>query len=464
MSKPRANGHRSRKGTNGKPTTAKHNDRDFDVSKAEHIQEDLIKQNEIYKYADIKGKEQLTLDQFEQKFYEQNFSEQLEKRNEKQIVDRHKNRVQTMEQFRKNAKFCPEESIWTIGNRDDKIPPEILKSAFEEFKKWHDEEFQNVVFLDAALHLDEPDAAPHIHARQVWFANCFENGKWHKEIGQAAALEEMGIERPEPTKKESRYNNAKVTYTAIVREKWLDICEAHGVDVEREPQNKSKSGLPLAKLKYNTLLQKIEEKESQIIALDLQIEDSTANLDSIHSAIQKAETEKAELEQQLNSVEREISDKQQSLKEIQDKALAYEQPPKKPLEKQVAYEVRVATGQQAVAILQREQSSADIRNKLEADRAKTQAEFESKQAKLDTMAKQVEHNNKIVNDRKAKLDLDILRQDKIVAAEARRQAQKILDNNGIQLPDNLLVEQMTAYRAVERTIDNDSKHKGDVSK
>ena len=461
MSKMRVNGHRSRKGTNGKPTTARHNDRDFDVSKAEHIQQDLIAKNEVYKYADIDGKEQLTLDQYEQKFYEQNFSEQLENRNQKQIEERHKNRVQTMEQLRRNMKFCPEESIFTIGNRDNPISPKILKNVFADFVEWHDDTFKNAKIIDAALHLDEPDAAPHIHARQVWFADCRADGKWHKEIGQALALSEMGIERPELSKKESRYNNAKVTYTALCREKWLDICEAHGVDVEREAQDKSKSGLPLMQLKYNTLLKKIGEKESEIIALDLQVEDSTTNLDSVHFAIQKAEAEKAELERQIAVIEQDKTNKRQELTALQDKSLAYQQPPKKALESKQSYEDRVATGQQAVAVLQKEQENAE-KEKIIAEKAKS---LQKKQLEISKLAQQVEQNNAVVTADKEQLDRareDFQRKaPKRIAAEARRQAQEILDSNGIQLPDTLLDEQM---RAVQEQIQQRREGYDSISK
>lgn len=105
-----------------------------------------------------------TLDEYEEKVYEKYFSTALEKRNEKQIKARHKDRVQSMEQYRLNAKFCPEESIWTIGNRDNRIEPELLKKIWEEFTAWHKETYPNVLMLDATLHLDEPNAAPHIHS------------------------------------------------------------------------------------------------------------------------------------------------------------------------------------------------------------------------------------------------------------------------------------------------------------
>lgn len=287
--KKRANGHRSRKGTNGKVINAKHNDRNFDVSKADHINENLIDKNVIWKYVDVneggekeeekKAAEEKksesefreTLDDYEEKVYEKYFSTALEKRNEKQIKARHKDRVQTMEQYRLNAKFCPEESIWTIGNRDNRIEPELLQKIWEEFTAWHKETYPNVLMLDATLHLDEPNAAPHIHRRDVW---CYEvDGRW--EISQKEALKAMGIERPDLSKKESKYNNAKMTYTAQTRAKWIEIAERHGIEIEKEPQEKSRSGLTMLQLKKRTLEEQIDKLENDIAVLDSEYENKT---------------------------------------------------------------------------------------------------------------------------------------------------------------------------------------------
>ena len=202
--KMRANGHRSRKGTNGKVIGAKHNDRNFDVSKADHIEESLIDKNVIWKYVDLpevgedetavqKSKPE-TLDEYEQRVYEMYFTEALKNRNEKQIKARHKDRVQTMEQYRHNAKFCPEESIWNIGNRDNSADPETMKKCWEEFAEWHKATYPNAMLLDATLHLDEPDAAPHIHCRNVWVVDEDE----HLQISQKDALKAMGIQSPDP--------------------------------------------------------------------------------------------------------------------------------------------------------------------------------------------------------------------------------------------------------------------------
>lgn len=321
--KKRANGHRSRKGTNGKPPSPKHNDRNFDLSKAEHIDERLIQQDEFIKLIDLQKilpsemiNPNATFDEYEHQVYEVFFARALEQRNEKAIKARHKDRVQDIDEFRKNAKFCPEESIWTIGNRDNKISPEILKECFREFIEWHTKEFPNVLLLDAALHCDEPEAAPHIHLRQVWYHSAADkDGNTYLEVNQKNALKEMGIERPETDKKESRYNNAKVTYTALLRQKWLDIAESKGIDIEREPQDKSRSGLPLDQLKKRTLEEQIADLERDVATLDSQIEEKQELLPQLR----KTEKDLADKVAELERLEQQISQKQTELADIQER-------------------------------------------------------------------------------------------------------------------------------------------------
>lgn len=264
----RVNNHNSRKGTNGKAIGVKHNDRDFDTNSeyATHIDSNKEQDNVYLLYQDV-SKECLTLEEFEQAFYEENFSECLQARNEKAIKGRQPKRVQTMEQYRHNLKACPEESIFTLSNAKNPIDADTLQSVFDEFIEWHIKQFQNIKVLDSALHLDE--ANPHIHWRRVWTAH--EDGMLI--IGQEKALKEMGIERPDTEKRTSRTNNAKVTYTRICREKQIELARKHGIEVEEIAQEPSKNGKELLEYQINCLIEEKEEKDEHIKQLQATIED-----------------------------------------------------------------------------------------------------------------------------------------------------------------------------------------------
>lgn len=82
------------------------------------------------------------------------------------------------------------------------------------------------------------EATPHIHVRKVW-EYTDENG--NIAVGQAKALEEMEVERPDPSKPVSRNNNAKMTYTAECREKMMELCKAKGYELITEPEKRPKA-------------------------------------------------------------------------------------------------------------------------------------------------------------------------------------------------------------------------------
>lgn len=286
MAKKRLGGHRGRKGDGGKVISANHLDRNFDVSKAQNIDESLVANNVIWKFAEKYDKgESQSINDYEQDFYEDNFGEQLKRRNETQIKNRHKDRVQTTEQFRRNAKSCPEEVIWTIGKAGEDVDVEIFKECFLEYVEWHNQTFPNAKILDAGLHLDEPNAAPHIHQRQVWFATYDrETGEKYLRVHQEDALEEMGIERPNPNAKKSRYNNAKVTYTKMCRDQMMEIAEAHGIEIERVPEDKTKSGLSLLEYKVRTAQEKLAKTETE----NANLEAENTNLKTENANLKKA--------------------------------------------------------------------------------------------------------------------------------------------------------------------------------
>ena len=135
-----------------------------------------------------------------------------------------------MDDLLADARICPEETIYQIGKEGDCPPPEVLLVVIQEFMDCIQERFgSHVHVLDWALHLDE--TSPHIHARQVF---DIENRYGEIEPKQEKALEALGIPLPYPDKKPGRQNNRKITFDSICRELLLNICEEHGLEVERE--------------------------------------------------------------------------------------------------------------------------------------------------------------------------------------------------------------------------------------
>lgn len=472
--KKRANGHRSRKGTNGKVINAKHNDRNFDVSKADHVNKNLIEKNVVWKYVDVNedgGKEEEkkaaegqksvselreTLDDYEGKVYEKYFSTALEKRNEKQIKARHKDRVQSMEQYRLNAKSCPEESIWTIGNRDNRIDPELLKKIWEEFTEWHKETYPNVLMLDATLHLDEPDAAPHIHRRDVW---CYEVDG-HFEISQKEALKAMGIERPDLSKKESKYNNAKMTYTAQTREKWIEIAEQHGIEIEKEPQEKSRSGLTMLQLKKRTLEEQIAQLENDVAVLDSEYENKTERNENLDEEIADKETQISQKTAELDSLNSQIAEAKNIVMttDIPPRPEVRELPENPTRKEKKEHEKQLQAAKEwddKYKLLQAAQITVNANAEEKKALNDERQEFSKKKSwlirKVDEFNQQVKKFNKENHELSDEKELFKKNRKFIIAAEAQRRAEQILASYGIQ-PDGYGIDEQIqqAQRAAEQ--------------
>lgn len=231
----RATIHNGRTGKDGAYNT-KHNDRQFDIRNAEHIDPERVKNNRYWNWT---GNPETTFEAAEIAFYEKHISAHLEAQNARYRAQRHAERAKTMDEYRKSPQTCPEEVILQIGKRGDTIPADMMARIIQEQINWEQQQFPGVKVLDVALHMDE-QGAPHIHERRAWVYTD-KNGNFA--ISQNRSLEQMGVELPNPNKPRSRFNNRKMTFSRMCREHLLQICREHGLEIEEIPQEKSRSGL-----------------------------------------------------------------------------------------------------------------------------------------------------------------------------------------------------------------------------
>lgn len=235
--KMRASRHNGRSGKHG-VYDVKHNDRNFDVANSEHIDAERTKLNvywDCYQGYCLNGdtsERKMTFTEIEKAYYFEHYGDHVDAQNERNEKAGHAERNRTTNDVLKNNKTCPEESILQLGNIDCSVTPDVLAKVvaefFEEFEKRYG---SHVHILDWALHLDE--ATPHVHVRQVYDA-LNKYGELCPQ--QEKALEELGFELPDPTKKRSRFNNRKMCFDAECRKLFLDIGQKNGVELEYEPE------------------------------------------------------------------------------------------------------------------------------------------------------------------------------------------------------------------------------------
>ena len=205
--------------------SARHNDRKFDVTKTEHIDPGRTGENRYWCIYDG-----MTFDEAERKFYDEHYGPMLEARNRNQ----HGNSID-MDELRKMLRYCPEEVILQIGNAGDKpVDPALFDECFDQYMnqlyEWNRTHGSHMHILDWAVHKDE--ATVHAHIRRIF---DYTDKDGILKIGLDKALMDAGVGLPDPNMPPGRRNNRKMEFDRIMRDRWADICEEHGVEVDRVP-------------------------------------------------------------------------------------------------------------------------------------------------------------------------------------------------------------------------------------
>ena len=286
----RASRHNGRKGKNG-VYDVKHNDREFNVGNSEHIDAERAKQNvywdryQGYSFSESNREERMSFTQVESEYYYDHYWEYVQEQNRRNEEARHGERNRSVEDLLKNSKTCPEESLLQLGNIDRSVPALVLAKVvaefFEEFERRYG---SHVHILDWALHLDE--GTPHVHERHVFDAK---NRYGELCPQQEKALEELGFELPDPTKKKGKYNNRKMSFDAECRRLFLEIAQRNGVQVECEPIYGGATYLEKQDFIIENQKRRLEEKQAELQEITMKVADMETFVEEIaEEAYEKA--------------------------------------------------------------------------------------------------------------------------------------------------------------------------------
>ena len=230
---------------NGREGSGKHNDRTFLQGKSEqdqqdmapHIDSDMTAMNRTWRIG-YKDKGWVSgaggdIEAAERAYYKKAYSAAQDAKNARYRAQRHPERCRSTDDLYTGKLTRPEEQILQIGSKDDQISPETFYACVKDYIKgiedWNRAHGRHMRILSIAIHFDE--ATPHAHIRRVWEYE----GRDGRTIGQDKALEAAGVPLPDPSKPKGRHNNRKMTFDRDMRDMWLDICERHGLDIDREP-------------------------------------------------------------------------------------------------------------------------------------------------------------------------------------------------------------------------------------
>lgn len=292
---------------NGREGSGKHNDRTFLQGKSEqdqqdmapHIDSDMTAMNRTWRIG-YKDKGWVSgaggdIEAAERAYYKKAYSAAQDAKNARYRAQRHPERCRSTDDLYTGKLTRPEEQILQIGSKDDQISPETFYACVKDYIKgiedWNRAHGRHMRILSIAIHFDE--ATPHVHIRRVWEYE----GRDGRTIGQDKALEAAGVPLPDPSKPKGRHNNRKMTFDRDMRDMWLDICERHGLDIDREPvpdmRHKDK-----ADFIRDQIAQEIQQGRDHIAAVWQDYKEASEefelmqdNVDCIREDLRKAQTD-----------------------------------------------------------------------------------------------------------------------------------------------------------------------------
>lgn len=269
--------HNGRAGKNG-VYSPKHNDRQFDISSAEHIDPERMPGNIYWNWTG----ENVSFEDAEKAFYKEHCREYLDAVNRRHKEQRHPERVRDMDAYRTARQTCPEETLFMIGNREEHLPPKTLRAICEDLRNWEENTVSGLKVLDIALHVDE-EGAPHIHMRRAWIYRD-ENGT--ESIAQSKALQAAGIPLPHPDKPAGRHNNRKQSFSAMERQALYEICRGYGIEslLEMQPREKSRSGREFEDYKAEQAEKRAQAAEMRARLAEEKTRQAEASLQKIKGA------------------------------------------------------------------------------------------------------------------------------------------------------------------------------------
>ena len=295
----------------GKVYNANHNTRAETRAQERHIDHERTEQNINLQFTaegKVRNCGSFDAKAFELSRYEELYGPGQEAKNARYIADGHPERCKSVADIYASRRTAPLETILQIGSRDTEIDPkerrEMLMGAAAELianmqNRWGD----NIQFLTLSLHQDEA-GADHIHARMTFCAL----DKFNQIVpNQAQAFEAMGIQRPDPTAKEGKYNCPLITFSELIRQEFYDLCEKRGIVIDREVKNPSQKHLSVLEYKCKRMEEVVDILTTQKKELEAVATEQAQMIVLAKAEIEQVRTERDTLRDR-NSITRTIQE------------------------------------------------------------------------------------------------------------------------------------------------------------
>ncbi len=295
----------------GKVYNANHNTRAETRQQERHIDHERTEQNINLQFTNdgrVVRCGSFDAKAFELERYEFLYGEGQRAKNDRYTQDGHPERCKTVADVYSSRRTAPLETILQLGSRDTDIAPQerrekLMKAAAELITNMQKRWGKNIHFLTFSLHMDE-SGADHIHVRYT-FSSRDRFG--YQVPNQAQAFEAMGIQRPDPTAKEGKYNCPLMTFSELIRQEFYDLCERQGVVIDREVKNPSQKHLSVLEYKCQQMTAEVATLTAEKQQLESVAAEQSQAIEAARAEIEEVRAERDTLRDQ-NSVSRTIQE------------------------------------------------------------------------------------------------------------------------------------------------------------
>lgn len=341
--------------------------------------------------------------------YAELYESGLEARNQTYIKQGHKERCKTILSYTDekghlvkgwydDEKYRARETIIQIGNHKDttldkehiediKKVRDELQACIEQYALEYTEKYgSNYKVLNWTIHCDEiENGSVHAHLQDTFFVKD-KDGNFTP--NQNKALEQMGVKLPNPEKKKSLHNSLIKSFTAEQRQRFTEICQEHGLEVELYDAAKITERNDSKTLHQNTihLDAEIEEKQKQVEKLQDSIDELTPERDRLSSERENLKSEIEELTSKKDSVSNEVTENENKLRLLKYKDI----PEVEHQVQELKFEISFLEGHKIENLNNQIKEKEKAKDELEKDKAKLTKEI----AVLKAERSSVEYANK----------------------------------------------------------------------
>lgn len=260
---------------------ANHNDRSFDISKADNIGD--IRQDQVWVFGEDGEMQRLPLGQyalrdFEQAYYEHRFGNAIDAQRERHIKARQKKRLEgcTIERYYNSVKTGPDSTILQIDKEGQYTNRRNFTRAVSEFKEAIEIETEEARIKVLSISVHGSEKSLHVHLTKS-FEVKDSYGNWVQD--QEKCLEKLGYKLPDPAKKRGKHNNRKMTWTDEKRQVWYDIIES--IDPEIKIDRTPDPSNPKTKGKVNRAIHEMTELKKLVREIEKELESLEKNFDKL---------------------------------------------------------------------------------------------------------------------------------------------------------------------------------------